>query len=315
MTEPLTFNFGATHESLIKAAKSTPRPNFVGAWSTIELRPDIFAPQRFTVGVVVQAEGDRLFFKLLEDFKKFDCIYPGAFPLSVAKSLMALAFDVLSIAIKAKTPLTELRFDSHYLSISAPSFTSGADKEATVERLFAEVVPMAPSLKTNRSEFESLDNNAARRLVNQFLKPIAGLDFERFAQEDNFGLLIPSDNGAKHFLDLNLLTPNGCGSVTSAVYKTPSSVEMNLLKASLDLKTCKNTRHFEEVGLFLLLPDPERMLRKDYRHIEEVIEAHEWKLQGDGFRVVSLQDPAQLANEVYEWAKPSLADPGWIALD
>lgn len=307
MTEPIPFNFRASHESLLRAAKPTPQPKFVGAWSTIELQPDIFAPQRFTVGVAVQSEGDRVFFKLLEDFKKFDCIYPEAFPLSVAKALMAYAFDALSAAIKAKTPLAEIRFDSHYLSVSTPVFTSGADKEATVERLFAEVVSMAPSAKTKKSEFESLDTNGARKLVNRFLKPIAGLDFERFAQEENFGLLVPAEKGTKHFLDLNLLTPNGCGSVTSAVYKSPSSVEMNLLKASLDLKTCKNTRNFKDMGLFLLLPDPERMLRKDYRNIEEVIEAHEWKLQGDGFRVVSLQDPAQLAHEVYEWAKPSLS--------
>lgn len=306
MTDAVSFNFRASHESLLKVAKPTPQPNFVGAWSTIELQPDIFAPQRFTVGVAVQAEGERVFFKLLEDFKKFDCVYPDAFPLSVAKALMAYAFDALSVAIKSKTPLSEIRFDSHYLSLSAPAFTSGADKEATVERLFAEVVSMAPSAKNKKNEFESLDNSGARKLVNIYLKQIAGLDFERFAQEENFGLLVPTDNGSKHFLDLNLLTPNGCGSVTSAVYKTPSSVEMNLLKASLDLKTCKNTRNFKDMGLFLLMPDPDRMLRKDYRNIEEVIKAHEWKLEGDGFRVVSLQDPAQLAQEVYDWAEPSL---------
>ena len=119
--------------------------------------------------------------------------------------------------------------------------------------------------------------------------------------------LVDGDDGSRHFLDLNLLTPTSCGSVTSAVYKTSTTVEMNLLKASLDLKTCWRKRHLNSMGLFLLLPDPQAMERKEYKRIEEVIGDHEWKLEQDGFQVVSMQQPAELAREIYGWAKPALA--------
>ena len=55
------------------------------------------------------------------------------------------------------------------------------------------------------------------------------MDFEKIVTAESQGILLDYE-GQKHFLDLNLLTPKGCGSVTSAVYKTAQSVEMNLLK-------------------------------------------------------------------------------------
>ncbi|MEB0139454.1 MULTISPECIES: hypothetical protein [unclassified Undibacterium] len=307
MSESKPIGIKIDHGSLSQAAKATPKPAFVGAWATIELQPDLFAPQRFTVGVAVQSADERLHFKLLDDFKKFECVYPDVFPQKSARELMAYAAEALQQAVKAKLPLDAVRFESHCLSISPPVFTSGEDREDKVERLFAEVVTMAPSPKKRGSDFETIDTPNARRLVNRYLKEIAGIDFERFVQEEQQGLLVDGDDGSRHFLDLNLLTPTSCGSVTSAVYKTSTTVEMNLLKASLDLKTCWRKRHLNSMGLFLLLPDPQAMERKEYKRIEEVIGDHEWKLEQDGFQVVSMQQPAELAREIYDWAKPALA--------
>lgn len=307
MSESKPISIKIDHGSLSQAAKATPKPAFVGAWATIELQPDLFAPQRFTVGVAVQSADERLHFKLLDDFKKFECVYPDVFPQKSARELMAYAAEALQQAVKAKMPLDAVRFESHCLSISPPVFTSGEDREDKVERLFAEVVTMAPSPKKRGSDFETIDTPNARRLVNRYLKEIAGIDFERFVQEEQQGLLVDGDDGSRHFLDLNLLTPTSCGSVTSAVYKTSTTVEMNLLKASLDLKTCWRKRSLNSMGLFLLLPNPQAMERKEYKRIEEVIGDHEWKLEQDGFQVVSMQEPAELAREIYDWARPALA--------
>jgi hypothetical protein len=46
---------------------------------------------------------------------------------------------------------------------------------------------------------------------------------------------------------------------------------------------------------------------REFRRIEETIGEHEWKLGRDGFRFVSMQEPADLAREIYDWAKPALA--------
>lgn len=291
---------------LLQAAKPTPKAGLSGWWSYIELQPDIFSPQRFPIGVVVQAEGERLYFKLLDDFKKFDCVYPEGFPHSPARALMAYVYEELQAAIKAKSPLSQIVFDSHVLSLSRPAFTSGIDSEVTVERLFGDVVAMAPSNAKKSRMFESIDTAAARRLVNEKLKEIAGIDFERFVMVDHPGLLIRGDGQDRHYLDLNLLTKMSCGAVTSAVYKSHQSVEMNLLKASLDLKTYRSVKNLDSAGLFLLTPNPDLMEPREFRRIEDTIGEHEWKLEQDGFRVVSLQDPEQLAREVYDWAKPAL---------
>lgn len=305
---PLAVAFvNPSSDHLARVAVATPKPAFAGAWSTVELQPDVFVPQRFTVGVVVQTPGDRLHFKLLDDFKKFECLYHDHFPQKSARELLAYAEAALRQAVQSKTALPEIVFDTHCLTLAAPSFTSGDDRETTVERLFSEVVVMAPSAKRKGSDFESIDTPHARALVNAELKKIAGMNFERIVTPDNQGILLDFE-GVKHFLDLNLLMHKACGSVTSAVYKTAQSVEINLLKSSRDLTTYSRIRQMDDIGLFLLLPDSSAMEPKEFKRIEEVINEHEWKLERDGFRVTSLNSPSELAADILEWAKPSLAN-------
>lgn len=295
----------ANHLSRISA--NAPTPAFAGAWSTVELQPDIFAPQRFTVGVVVQSPGHRVHFKLLDDFKKFECVYHDQFPQRSLRELMAYAEGALRKAVHEKTAIPEIRFDTNSLVLSVPHYTSGEDREATVERLYAELVVMAPSAKKKASDFESIDTPRARQIVNAELKRIAGLDFERFVLPEKQGMLLEDGGGVRHFLDLNLLTSRSCGSVTSAAYKSAQSVEINLLKASLDLTTYSRIRGFDSIGLFLLLPDASAVEPKEYKKIVEVIHEHEWKLERDGFRVTSLAEPADLALDIYDWVKHTLA--------
>jgi len=300
----LTFDIGDA-EHLSRFASATDKPVFSGSWTTIELQPDIFVPQRFTVGVVVQSMGDRLHFKLIDDFKKFECLYQDQFPQKSARELLAYAEQALRQAVQSKIAIPEVVFDTHCLTLASPQFTSGADREATVERLFDEVVVMAPSRKRKGSEFQSLDTPHARQLVNAELKKIAQMDYERIVTADNQGILLEYE-GVKHYLDLNLLTSRACGSVTSAVYKTAQSVEINLLKSSRDLTTYSRIRDMDNIGLFLLMPDPSTMEPKEFKRIEETIDEHEWKLERDGFRVVSMSSAEELAGEIYEWAKPTV---------
>lgn len=299
------FSFGDVAH-LSRFAVAPPKPEFAGAWTTLELQPDIFVPQRFSIGVIVQSPGDRLHFKLLDDFKKLECLYRDAFPQKSIREILAYAEYALRRAVKDKTAIPEVAFETECLMLDAPRFTSGYDLESTVERLFEEVVVMAPAQRKVTDGFESVDTPRVRELVNNALKAIAQMDFDRIATQQSQGVLLDID-GKKHFLDLNLLTPKGCGSVTSAVYKTAQSVELNLLKSSRDLTTYARIRKFDDIGLFLLLPEPAAIEPKEYKHIEGVIHEYEWKLERDGFRVVSLPSPMGLAQEIYDWAKPALA--------
>lgn len=300
-----TTSFAGSTEHMSQFALATPKPEFTGAWATLELQPDIFVPQRFTIGVVVQSPGDRLHFKLLDDFKKFECLYQERFPQKSVRELLAYAEEALRRAVQSKTAIPEVQFDTNCLMLAASQFTSGNDRESTVERLFSEVVVMAPSGKRKASEFQSIDTQQARELVNRELMQIAQMDFDRIATPQRQGILLDY-GGTKHFLDLNLITTRACGSVTSAVYKTAQSVEINLLKSSRDLTTYSRIRKMDDIGLFLLMPEAGAVEPKEFKHIEAVIEEHEWKLERDGFRVVSLPSPLALAKEIYDWAKPTM---------
>lgn len=291
---------------LTKLAVKVPQPSFSGAWSTIEIQPDAFVSQRFTIGVAVQSPNDRLYFKLLDEFKKFDCIYGDYFPQKSLREIVAHAEEVLRAAVQKKQAIPAITFDTSCLFISPPAYTSGENRESTVERLFNELVVMAPHLSKIGNEFESMDTPHVRALVNKELKRIAQMDFEKIVVENNQGMLI-EEGGTRHFLDLNLRTLRACGSVISAVYKTPASVELNLLKSSRDLTTYSRVQHLNDIGLFLLLPSQESLPPKDYKRIEDLISAQEWKLEQDGFRVVSLSSEQQLAQEIYTWALPSIS--------
>ncbi|MBR8211169.1 hypothetical protein KDW61_21130 [Burkholderia cenocepacia] len=301
------FGDNGNTEHLLGLAREVPVPGFSGVWSTVELQPDVFTPQSFSVGVVIQPEGERLHFKLLDDFKKFECVYGDRFPQRSIREIMTYAEEALRSAAQGRKLISAIELDSDAIRLSAPTFTSGEDCEATIERLFAEVIVMAPHSRRRGRDFVSIDTPRARALVNQELKRIAQMDFEKIvvAGASTTGMLV-EDKGTKHHLDFNLRTSGACGSVVSAVYKSPVSVELNLLKSSRDLTTYSRIKSLQNSGLFLLLPDEQLLEAKEYKHIVDVIDEHAWKLERDGFRVVSLSSEAQLAQEIYDWALPTI---------
>lgn len=292
---------------LAAKAVSTPPPKFAGTWATVEIQPDAFAPQRLTIGVVVQGADERLHFKLLDGFQKFDCLYGERFPQTWVAELMAYAEQGLRIAAQNRTPLDAVMFDAPSLSLGPALFTAGMDQEDAVEKLFAEVVVMAPHVERKKEKgFQFIDTPTARRLVNEHLMEIAKLDFSRIVAEGS-GILLP-DAGANHFLDLNLTPPGCCGSVISAAYASTQTVEMNLHRASRDLTTYARIRSTEDTGLFMLLPPPNALEAKERIKMEKLLTDYQWKLERDGFRVVGHESPEALAHDVYEWAKPHLPD-------
>ncbi|EMH2964025.1 hypothetical protein V6G44_005199 [Burkholderia multivorans] len=301
------FSDNGNVEHLLGLAHEVPAPGFSGVWSTVELQPDIFVPQSFSVGIVVQPEGERLHFKLLDDFKKFECVYGNRFPQRSIREVMAYAEETLRLAAQSRKSISSIALETDVLRLSAPIFTSGENCEATIERLFADVIVMAPHSKHQGREFVSIDTARARTLVNHELKRIAQMDFEKIvvAEASSTGMLI-EDKGIKHYLDFNLRTVNACGSVVSAVYKSPVSVELNLLKSSRDLTTYSRIKNLRNTGLFLLLPDEKLLGEKEYKYVVDVIDEQAWKLERDGFRVVSLSSEVELAQEIYDWALPTI---------
>lgn len=302
----IELDFGNDFSNLAENFNNVPEKGFSGAWCSVEFQPDAFVPQSYTVGVIVQPVGDRFYFKLLDDFKKFDCIYEEKLSKKDLRELMRYAEENLRLSSQKRIDIPEVRFETSSLRLSETKYTSGENVEVTVERLFSEVVVMAWRPSKEKKVFESIDTVHARELVNEALKRIAHLDYDRIVNQDNNGILVEEDGG-KHYLDLNLITARACGSVTSAVYKSHQSVELNVLKSSRDLTTYSRIRNMQQIGLFLLMPDEMSMEAKEYSKIVNIISQYEWKLEQDGFRVVSMPSPRELAAEIYDWAKPTFA--------
>lgn len=282
-----------------------PPSPFMGRWSTLEIQPDLFAPQCFSVGIVVQAQQQRLHYHLLSDFKKFECIYSKQSPKKRIAEMLGHAEEVLRQAAQQRIRLEEVDFGSPNLRLSAPVHTSGESPESIIERIYRDVVVLEPIALVRVRQFDSLDTASVRQLVNEALKSIAGSDFEHIVLDAKSGVLV-SDGNRTHHLDVNLKTGNACGSVISAVYKTPNIVEMNLLRANLDLTTFSKIQKIDDKGVFLMLPERAQLDPNEWERIENVVGEQSWKLEKDGFRVVSLDSANGLAREIYDWAKPTL---------
>ncbi|MGH8807756.1 MAG: hypothetical protein ACREX0_07755, partial [Noviherbaspirillum sp.] len=130
-------------------------------------------------------------------------------------------------------------------------------------------------------------------------------DYEKIVLDTKGGIIV-KDANRSHYLDINLRTTRACGSVVSAVYKSVQSIEMNLLRANLDLSTFGKIHKIDDRGVFLMLPDRASLDASEWNRIENVVGEQSWKLERDGFRVVSLDMPEMIASEIYDWAKPTL---------
>jgi len=278
-----------------------PAAPFDGAWTTIELQPDSFSRQRYTVGVAVADLQGGFTFRLLDDLSKFECLY-GRDDVAALRSLMEAAEHSLLRARKQRVRLEDIIFEVDSVSIGELWPTAGTSADAIASRLYLDVVPFVPKDERKVRDFVTLDNAAVRSRVDEELKRIAGLAFERITTEPQRAMM-DRVTGEAHGLEFNLEPPGRAGSVISAVYKTPDRIELNFLRASRDLATYARLKGLkEQPGLFVMTPAKGSMPAPDLGRVEDVLNEQSWSLEQQGF-VVSMHDSAQpLARDVWEWA-------------
>lgn len=287
---------------LLPHLAAVPKPAFEGVWATIELQPDAFARQRYTVGVAVAGMDGVFAFRLLDDLAKFECLY-GRDDVAELRSLVEAAEHALLRAQREKVVLGEVQFGTDSVLLGALWPTAGRSVDAVLSRLYADVVPFLPREQRKARDFVTLDNNAVRRLVDDELKRIAGIAFERISSEPQRAL-VDKASGEVHWLEFNLEPKGKAGSVISAVYKTPTNVELNFFRASQDLATYARIRNLRDrqLGLFVMTPAEGTLSRAEAERLEQIIGEQSWNLEKQGF-VVSAHDSAgPLAKDVFDWA-------------
>lgn len=279
-----------------------PTPAFEGLWTTIEVHPDPFARQRYTVGIAVAGLDGIFSFRLLDDLSKFECLY-GRDDVAEIRSLVDAAEHSLLRAQKDKVPLKDVTFDTNALLLGELWATSGASLDAILNRLYFDVIPLIPRDERKARDFLTLDNAAVRRLVDDELKRIAGLAFEQIAVEPQRAV-VDQTTGDMHWLEFNLEPPGKAGNVISAVYKTPTNIELNFLRASRDLSTYSRLNKLpdRQLALFVMTPMKNSMPPTELDRIENILGEQSWSLEQQGFVVSAHESAAPLARDVWEWA-------------
>lgn len=293
---------GVSVSDLASQAITRSVTKFTGTWRTVEMQPDVFVPQTFTVGVVVVSSTGEMAVKILEDHSKFDCVYRSRFDERSRSALLDTAREVLTDAAKNRRDVSLIDLLTANLRLSEPRFTSGDTVHLTAARLFEEVVVMAAEAKVARSE--GVSTRDARKIVNDQLKRIAKADYDRIVVPDGSPIYL-NDKGKAHKLDINLRPAKACGAVVSTIFHNEQSVEVNMLRPSSDIAAYTKEFKLAKPALFLLLPSSNQLDSKTRKKVEDVVSAQEWKLEREGFRVVSQSSEERLAEEIYDWAKQS----------
>ncbi len=278
-----------------------PAAEFEGIWACVELQPDPFIPQRFTIGVVVGHRDGGFAYRLLTDSSKFECVY-GKKAAALLKPIIESAEQTLLRSARAKNAVPTIEFETSCLSISEPWPTSGKNPEQALARLFAEVVTMEPSGEKQTRDFVSMDTDQVRQLVQLELKRISGMKYEKIVVEPKH-IITADDGSGHHTLEFNLRPAKGAGSILSAVYKTPDTVELNLLRSSRDLATYARIRKVDDLALFIMTAKREQYESIDFSKMKSLIDEQSWRLERQGFRVVTFDEPLPIAQSILEWAE------------
>ena len=278
------------------------RSEFEGTWATIELQPDVFARQRYTVGVVVCDGNGRFQFRLLDDLRAFDCWY-RANEVAALRSLINSAEQSLLRAQQEEQPLGRVTFAADSVGLGQLWATSGRSLEEVLVRLYFDVVPFVPRDEVKDQAFVGMDTPTVRAQVSAALKRIAGLAFDQIVTALPETLMADHETGVTHRLEFNLAPPGKVGTVISAVYKTPATVELNYLRASTDLATVRSLRGRDiQPGIFVMQPAQGSMPPSDLARIEHILDEQSWRLEQQDFVVSTHDNAGMLAQDILEWS-------------
>ena len=146
-------------DHLRSIAQPTPFVAIECMWSTVELQPDIFVRQAFSVGVVVQSPNSKAHYKLISDFRKMTALYGNCFEDLAIAELIQHASEVLLQFNQNPTTLEDVNFRTCALRLSPPFYSSGDSVEAILGRLYDEVIVVDPLHSAAGNAPFSQDNN------------------------------------------------------------------------------------------------------------------------------------------------------------
>ncbi len=144
----------------------------------------------------------------------------------------------------------------------------------------------------------SVSNSRIYKQVRDAARKIACLEADRVFTDK--GIIEVSERGQKHQLEIPIKTDKKVGSIISAWYASPSTIETHYLRAQNNLAVASERSKYE-AGLFISRPsDPDR-----YDHlgkVDNLIDDIYWRLKRIGYHLEVRETPEALAKEILDWA-------------
>lgn len=142
------------------------------------------------------------------------------------------------------------------------------------------------------------DDAAVRQQVRNAAREMIGLKADSIFTPD--GIIEVLDKGHRKHLDIPIKTASKVGTIISAHYSTPATIEMHFLRAQSNLSIASEDGKYQP-GLFISLPG-ERAWDKNGPQLHRTIDEIYWRSEKLGHFIESRETPEALASEIISWA-------------
>lgn len=271
----------------------------VGHWFNIRLCPDLATGELLNVGVGFIGPDGQLVTKLLDRFEGFQYLYRGRLAADDISFMMRTIRASLPRQLAPQQlPVTA----SPHVAYSDLKFASGDDAQSIVDGLYHETVTLARAGKladgSKRVE-PAVGTAAARKLVFAELRRLDHWA-DRFIFEEAEWLI--QEEGGRRALDMPIRAADFFGNIISAGYRDKQTLELNLLKAEVDMSTAKRLFPRNRGGLFILRPEDRTLPERQQQDIDNVLDMVEWRSRLEKVHFILEREPKELAEQILAWA-------------
>jgi hypothetical protein len=261
--------------------------NFVGEWFNISIRPDFASNEIVNIGVAFEHES-KIYSKFLDDFSSINSSFGEA-----AEDEIQFMGKVARSALEAGGKISP----APSIVFCEPKFARGNNVNEILERLYNSTIKLAlPPKKEAHQKTKFLNNTHARQMTFDEMRKKAGVIAERIISENHIY------NFQKAFLDIPLLSNKLIGTIVSAGFSKPESVELALLKAYIDLMTASfgGEEKRKRKGFFVLKPKEidKQFEKSKVRKIDNIIDMIDWKLKKQNITLTIENSAKKLSEKI-----------------
>lgn len=287
-----------------KAGISPEPPEVRGMWFNIRVVPDLATGETLNIGVGFVGQDSQLQCQWLDRFEAFDCLYRNR----LSAENVRLLVQIVRASMPKELPGGQLPLlPSPHVVFSPLKFTSGESAEAILEDLFHETVTMAhvaPAKEEVEEKPDSMNTATVRKRVFDALFQLDPMAMRIVAETPEWPVPLTTEDGRPRILDMPLRGPHRFGNVVSAWHRSKPSLELNMLRAEVDLDLAMRLYPQDLGGLFIMRPpSPQWGFREEHhRQIDNIIDDLNWRMQIHHLRFEVEDSDLRLAEHILEWA-------------